>query len=74
MHQRRAAATFQKQHPDVQYFNRPDGEPLTVELLPRLVQEVDRLQEYGKKGDIEMQVIPTDVLETVEKIRKHLKM
>lgn len=74
VHQRRAWATFRKQHPDVYYVNCPDHEELTVELLPRLVQEIDRLREYGAKGDLEVQEIPEDVSEICEQIRKHLGM
>lgn len=74
VHQRRAWATFLKQHPDLEYYNYPDSEPLTVELLPRLVQEIDRLRQYAAKGDIMPQLIPDEVSETCERLRAHLKM
>lgn len=72
VHQRRAWATFRKQYPNVKYVNRPDYEDLTVELLPRLVQEIDRLREYGAKGDLEMQEIPPDISGICEALRTHL--
>jgi hypothetical protein len=72
VHQRRAWATFCKQNPGILFTNAPDGELLTVELLPRLVQEVDRLREYGAKGDLDVQAIPDEVAETVEKLRAYL--
>lgn len=71
---RRVLATFQKQNPEVEFVCNPDEERCTVELLPRLVQEVDRLREYGAKGDLEVQDIPDDVARIVEEIRAHLKM
>lgn len=74
VHQRRAWATFRKQHPDVFYFNRPDHETLTVELLPRLVQEIDRLREYAAKGDIEPQEISPEVHAVCEQLRAHFPM
>ncbi len=75
IHQRRAWATFRKQNPVVpKWFNQPCEEDLTIEHLPRLVQEVDRLQIYAKKGDIEEQQIPGHVLKTCEEIRKHLNL
>lgn len=72
VHQRRAWATFKKQYPDLVYLNRPDGEELTVELLPRLVQEIDRLRQYGVKGDVEVQFIPPVVSEICEQLRRQL--
>jgi uncharacterized SAM-binding protein YcdF (DUF218 family) len=73
IHQRRAWATFQKHGGIVEFANYPDDELLSVELLPRLVQEIDRLQEYGAKGDLLVQDIPKDVLAVTEQIRQHLK-
>ena len=69
VHQRRTWATFRRQHPGITYINRPGFEMLSVELLPRIVQEVDRLREYGAKGDLEPQEIPEEVSEICEQIR-----
>ena len=74
VHQRRAWATFCKQNPTVGCFNASDGERLTGELLPRLVDECDRLDEYGAKGDLVVQNIPDEVARIVEELRTHLQM
>lgn len=77
VHQRRAFATFRKQHPYISYLNCPANEPLDVhnqEISERLVGEVDRLVEYAKKGDIEAQEISFDILQATEIVRTALKM
>jgi uncharacterized SAM-binding protein YcdF (DUF218 family) len=72
VHQRRALATFRKHYPDIEYVNAPCSELLTTEHLLRIVQEVDRLKEYGAKGDLEVQIIPKHVTEICEQLRVYL--
>lgn len=72
VHQRRALATFIKQHPELNYINCPANEPFSPDdpiLVKRLVQEIDRVQAYADKGDIERQEIPEEVLDATEKLR-----
>ncbi|HWB33699.1 MAG TPA: YdcF family protein [Candidatus Paceibacterota bacterium] len=69
VHQRRAWATFQKQNPGVRFLNQPSEEELSVELLPRMLQEVERIEKYGAQGDLEPQEIPDWVRELCNKIR-----
>ncbi len=76
VHQRRAFATFKKQHPEVKYINCPADEPLDVhdvETRKRLVAEAERLLDYAKQGDIEKQEIPYEVMRAAATIRMELK-
>lgn len=75
VHQRRAYATFLQQQPDITYINCPADEVFhsDVPTIIRLIQEVDRLYEYGyKKEDIMKQVIPNDVDQSVKILRDWL--
>jgi len=75
-HQRRAFATFKKQHPEIQYINCPADEPLDLDDLDtrkRLVAEAERLLDYSKQDDIEKQDIPRNVLKAAAFIRMNLK-
>lgn len=76
VHQRRAWATFRKQHPRVRYINQPALEPFTMDdrtLLPRIVQEMDRLKTYGAKGDIQLQYSTTEIDTALEVVREYLE-
>lgn len=76
VHQRRAFATFEKQHPEVKYINCPADEPLDLNDLDtrkRLVAEAERLLDYSKKNDLEKQEIPYGVLRAAATIRMDLK-
>lgn len=76
IHQRRAWATFQKQHSDIRYINCPSNEPLDINDLgtrKRLVAEAERLLRYSKKGDLEKQEIPYATLRAAARIRMYLK-
>lgn len=76
IHQRRAFATFSQQYPEVKYLNCPADEALDMkdpENAKRLVAEAERLLDYSKKGDIEKQKIPIEVLKAAAKIRMELK-
>lgn len=76
IHQRRAFATFRQQHPEVQYLNCPADEPLDLNDLDtrkRLVAEAERLLDYARKGDIEKQEIPQEILRAAATIRMDLK-
>ncbi len=75
VHQRRAFATFKKQHPEVRYINCPADEIFDLQsrsAQERMVGEVERLVEYSKKGDLEKQEIPEDVLKAVTMIQMEL--
>src|SRR3989344_3177068 len=52
VHQRRALLTFFKQHTNIRYLIccSADDEPLSTELLPRILGEIKRIREYGAKG------------------------
>jgi uncharacterized SAM-binding protein YcdF (DUF218 family) len=67
-HQRRAYATFSKQHPKIRYINCPANERINIKDN-RPVEEVDRLIRYAKKGDIKKQKIPVEVKMAVERMR-----
>src|SRR3989344_3169178 len=69
VHQRRAWLTFSKQHPGITYTNCPGEEPLSIELLPRIMGELKRIREYAAKGDIARCDIPARVIVTEEKLR-----
>ena len=62
VHMRRVLVTFAKQHPGVEFVLFPDNETCTVELLPRMLQEVARLVMYAKKGDILETTFPLEAL------------
>lgn len=72
IHSRRAWATFARQNPEITFWNAPDGESLTVELLPRIVQEVERLDLYGSRGDLLAQTLPNKFEAIVAELREHL--
>ncbi len=76
IHQRRAWATFQEQHPEIKYINCPADEPLDMDDLDtrkRLVAEAERLLNYSKKGDVKKQEIPYSILRAAARIRIDLK-
>ena len=76
VHQRRAWATFLKQHPGIKYLNCPADEQFDlndIEAIKRLVGEAQRLLDYAKKGDIEKQEIPLEILKAAARIRMSLK-
>ena len=55
VHQLRAFLTFRKQHPEVEYLNCPAKEEYTEgdqETETRILQEIERIRIYSKKGDI----------------------
>jgi uncharacterized SAM-binding protein YcdF (DUF218 family) len=70
-HQRRVYATFKKQYPETEYINAPSDEeyPLTEESIKRLLAEIDRIIEYGNKGDLEKQTIPLQVSDAHEQLK-----
>lgn len=74
IHQRRASATFEQQHPEILYINCPADEPFEVStaFLKRLVQEVERLVTYGRKKDIDEPYVLPHTLQATEKIRNAL--
>lgn len=77
MHQRRAYATFRRQHPNIDYINAPADEPLNISdpvELVRLVQELQRLLDYGvKKDDIERPSIEIKTLRSAAELKRYLK-
>jgi len=72
---RRALATFRKERPDMHIFGsapRMDYEKhATPERVLRMMSELDRLEEYGERGDILPTEIPPAVLAAAE-ATKHL--
>ncbi|TSA45669.1 YdcF family protein [bacterium] len=70
VHQRRAALTFKKQYPEIELINCPSEEPLVVELVPRMLGEIERLQLYSEKGDIVHEEIPEDILRAYGELKK----
>lgn len=78
IHQRRAYTTFMEQHPEVEtYMNCPADEPLDMnnpEEVFRLVQEAERLLDYGvKKTDIQRPEIPGNILRAAAEVRHYLR-
>ena len=75
VHQRRAYATFKKQHADVSFINAPGDEVYHVdnELIERLVGELKRLQEYAEKGDLEPQRFDEQIIEAMHVLTKEGK-
>ncbi len=73
-HQRRAWATFAKQHADIEYVNCPGDETETMfEMteITRMIQEMDRLVEYGQKGDIVSHSFSDEIQDALDIIRAH---
>jgi|SRR3989344_3977839 len=73
VHQRRALLTFRKQHPEITFFSCSDREPLTGEIVPRMLAEVERIRKYGANGDLQVEEIPREVLDACEVLRSNLK-
>lgn len=77
IHQRRAFSTFSRQHPGIEYVNCPAIEPLDSndpEQLLRLVQEIERLLDYGvRMGTIIYPEIPVEVLRSAAVLREFLR-
>ena len=72
---RRSCATFRKQFPEITVYGSAFPMPqewLTFRRISRLLGELERLDEYAKKGDIVKVEIPDDVISSMEKIRQHL--
>lgn len=75
VHQRRAYATFAKQWPQIKFINCPADEKLTIhdkDLLLRLTQEIERLDLYGKKGDILVQKHSNKVDRAYKQLKNYL--
>ncbi|OGL90714.1 hypothetical protein A3J36_00925 [Candidatus Uhrbacteria bacterium RIFCSPLOWO2_02_FULL_54_37] len=75
-HQRRAWATFAKQWPRLHFINAPADEQLDTHdhsALARLVEEIERLQVYGAKGDLVDHTIPKTILKAVARLQQNLK-
>ncbi|MEK7197978.1 MAG: YdcF family protein [Patescibacteria group bacterium] len=71
----RSCATFRKQFPDITVYGSAFSMPqewFTLHRINRLLGELERLDEYAKKGDIVKVEIPNKVLSAAEKIRQHL--
>lgn len=72
---RRVRATFQKQFPEIivygSAFKMHTGW-FTYRRIKGLLRELDKLEEYAKKGHMAAVVIPEKVLLAKEKIRKEL--
>ena len=71
LHQRRAYATFRKQNPEAQFINVPSDEAFrfTKKIAERLVEEIERLVLYAKKGDIEFQNFDKSLLEDYKALK-----
>jgi uncharacterized SAM-binding protein YcdF (DUF218 family) len=70
---KRACATFRKKFPEITVYGSAFEIPkewFTPKRLNRLLEEIQRLEEYAMKGDIVKVDIPDVVLSAVEKIRK----
>lgn len=71
---RRARATFRKQFSEITAYGSAFPMPkewFTPSRISRLLGELDRLDEYAKKGDIVRVEIPGDVLFAAEQIRQY---
>lgn len=73
VHQLRAVLTFRKQHTKVEFVSCPSEEDLNSELVPKLLGEVERIQSYGLKGDLENIKIPIEVSEAYKQLKKLIK-
>ena len=72
---RRSCATFRKQFPEVTVYGSAfpiRQEWVTIRRINRLLGELQRLDEYAKKGDIVKVKIPDEVLSAAKKIRQYL--
>lgn len=71
----RSSLTFKKHFPDIETFNSTfdatDNEIAggLITKISRVVAEIDRLIEYGDKGDIEKIDIPDEILEAHEQLK-----
>lgn len=74
IHQRRVWVTFQKQYPHLKFINAPSDEPFvpSQQLIDRIVAEMKRIEDYGKKSDIEEQVLPHAVKEAWEQLKPYV--
>jgi len=72
VHQRRAFATFKKQNPGVSFINIPADEKLSIDkkLIERLIGEMQRLEKYAEKGDLEPQPLSHKLHSAWERLRK----
>ncbi len=61
IHARRAWTTFQKQWPRIKFVSCPADEPFDPAETSRLLAELERLETYGKAGDLLPQEIPPEV-------------
>ncbi|MBU4031133.1 YdcF family protein [Patescibacteria group bacterium] len=72
---KRSRATFQKQFPEIAVYGSAFPMPqewFTPRRVNRILGELERLDEYAKKGDIVKVKIPNKVLSAAKKIRQHL--
>ena len=73
VHQRRAYATILKQLPEYEYINQPSAMDLVIDndeyTEARCIGEIDRLQEYAKKGDIHNFDIPDEIINTYRNLK-----
>lgn len=70
---RRSCATFRKQFPEVAVYGSAFPMPpewFTPRRINRFLGEIQRLNEYAKKGDIVEVKIPDEVLSAAEKIHQ----
>lgn len=70
---RRSCATFRKQFPEIAVYGSAFPMPqewFTFYRISRLLGELERLNDYAKKGDIVKVEIPNEVLFAAEKIRQ----
>jgi uncharacterized SAM-binding protein YcdF (DUF218 family) len=82
LHQRRALATIRKAFPQYHYFSCPcdeippsqiDGYQQIRAIAKRALEEIDRIKQYGTKGDLEVQFIPQVIEETYSKAANALR-
>jgi hypothetical protein len=59
---RRVMNTFGQQWPLARFYSAPSRDEPSVEMLPRMLQEVARLKIYGDKGDILPTTFPNRAL------------
>lgn len=79
-HQRRSFATFKKQFPYFEYLNVPNDEKLPSEneeeklkeFAVRCLKEYERLEQYAIKGDLEKQIIPSEIFKTYQKLTTNI--
>lgn len=76
IHQRREWACFKKHFPEIKYINCPADEACDYsdETIKRIIMEMQRLEKYAIKGDLEFQKIPKVVAEAYNILTENFKV